>query len=83
MMNNVSELHSLVEFLRIKPYCDVQRFNHVSSWLTRASDTRSCSATFYRGFIGCVLRFFSSRDTDSCNASACVGFHASAQNSGR
>ncbi|KAI9848321.1 MAG: hypothetical protein M1837_000585 [Sclerophora amabilis] len=27
MMNNVSELHSLIEFLRIKPYNELKRFN--------------------------------------------------------
>jgi SNF2 family DNA or RNA helicase len=58
MMNNVSELHSLIEFLRIKPYCDAQRFNQVSSWLSRASDSFSYSATSYRRFTGRVFLFY-------------------------
>ncbi|KAE8355418.1 SNF2 family N-terminal domain-containing protein [Aspergillus coremiiformis] len=28
MMNNVEELHSLLRFLRIKPYSNLERFNH-------------------------------------------------------
>lgn len=28
MMNNVQELHSLLRFLRIKPYSNLERFNH-------------------------------------------------------
>ncbi|KAB8079502.1 SNF2 family N-terminal domain-containing protein [Aspergillus leporis] len=28
MMNNVEELHSLLKFLRIKPYSNLERFNH-------------------------------------------------------
>lgn len=31
MMNNVDELHSLLAFLRIRPYCELQRFSSVSS----------------------------------------------------
>lgn len=31
MMNTVAELHSLIEFLRIKPYNEAKRFNQVSS----------------------------------------------------
>lgn len=30
MMNNVTELHSLIEFLRIKPYNEAKKFNQVS-----------------------------------------------------
>lgn len=30
MMNNVSELHSLLKFLRIRPYCSLDKFNIVS-----------------------------------------------------
>lgn len=30
MMNSVSELHSLLRFLRIRPYCELERFNSVS-----------------------------------------------------
>lgn len=29
MMNNVEELHSLLKFLRIRPYCALEKFNHV------------------------------------------------------
>ena len=30
MMNNVGELFSLIHFLRIKPYCEYEKFNAVS-----------------------------------------------------
>ena len=29
MMNNIGELFSLIHFLRIKPYCDLHKFNAV------------------------------------------------------
>lgn len=30
MMNSVAELHSLIEFLRIRPYHDARKFNQVN-----------------------------------------------------
>lgn len=41
MMNNVSELHSLLRFLRIRPYCELERFNAV---FTRPLKSASTSA---------------------------------------
>ena len=32
MMNNVGELHSLIKFLRIGPYNNLEKFNAVGSW---------------------------------------------------
>jgi hypothetical protein len=29
MMNSVGELHALIEFLRIKPYSELKKFNEV------------------------------------------------------
>lgn len=39
MMNNVGELHSLLRFLRIRPYCELERFNAVFTRPLKSSIT--------------------------------------------
>ena len=38
MMNNVGELFSLIHFLRIKPYCEYEKFNAVSTQALQPTD---------------------------------------------
>jgi len=38
MMNNVGELFSLIHFLRIKPYCEYEKFNVVSTHIPETTD---------------------------------------------
>lgn len=42
MMNNVEELHSLLKFLRIRPYSNLERFNKVCLSSTPIHDFHSC-----------------------------------------
>ncbi|KAL1873387.1 hypothetical protein Plec18167_006438 [Paecilomyces lecythidis] len=43
MMNAVTELHSLLRFLRIRPYCELERFNAVFTRPLKSSSTSAQS----------------------------------------
>lgn len=46
MMNSVTELHSLLKFLRIRPYCSLEKFNTVSHYFPNSFSCENKSLIF-------------------------------------